>query len=98
MMPFQWQKMSPAEFHQLQEYLSYSSKTLKDVMEEFNAGGLLCRHKCRAFAMKFRSECNKQIRREGMLRTNASGTRRDTKGIMRPAACRPIRIRRQAAI
>ncbi|KAK2185892.1 hypothetical protein NP493_219g02005 [Ridgeia piscesae] len=44
MMPFQWQKMSPAEFHQLQEYLSYSSKTLKDVMEEFNEGGQLCKY------------------------------------------------------
>ncbi|XP_074653506.1 diacylglycerol kinase beta-like isoform X2 [Tubulanus polymorphus] len=41
-MSFNW--LTPIEFHQLQEYTSYSSKRVKDVLAECQESGLLSKH------------------------------------------------------
>ena len=38
-MQFVWEKLSPAEFQRLQEYQSYSGRTVKDVLKEFEGDG-----------------------------------------------------------
>ncbi|CAE1322443.1 dgkA [Acanthosepion pharaonis] len=43
-MAMQWQKLSPAQFQQLQDYCSYTSKKVKDVMKEFSGNGVLSRY------------------------------------------------------
>ena len=36
-----WEKLSPAEFQELQDYAAYSNKRIADVLLEFEPGGCL---------------------------------------------------------